>query len=871
MLMFTLFQINAQMGINKDGTAPHQSAMLDIKASSTTNAKGLLMPRVADHTVITSPATGLMVFNTTTNTFWYFNGLAWTDMGNGGSSGAWLQNGTNVYTNNNNVGINTATPQTTFDVKGDGFVISQKTKLTTEDPNLHVYNMPLSNITYNDAAGILYDPSGPTAPYPSGTINTTTTIFTPDPNVVGIKLTFEVFDTETNGDSIIVMNSSGTTIVKYSGNILPPDFFYNGSQLQIKFKTNGNSTVGQGFKIRWQRIDKDGVSVPISGIVGNNAYFDTSKGAFRSGFMDPSTTPQNTGNYSVAMGYANIASGYTSVAMGRTNNASGIGSIAMGTQAKATGSGSLAFGNSVNSTNANSIAMGNGTTASGTNAIVLGAFSYATANSSTSIGFNNGAYADYSTALGSSSVAYGYGATAIGNGTNASGYISTAIGYGSTATSNSYYGTAMGYYTTASSTASFASGYQTISGGYASTSMGNNTNASAYVSTALGNGTNASGYTATAMGNGTIASGFASTALGNSTNASGYYTTAMGSSTKASGDYSTAMGNYTLASGYTSTSMGSSTKASGDYSTAMGIYSIASSTASFASGYQTTSIGYASTSMGNVTNASGYASTSMGNNTNASGNYSTAIGVGTVASGFVSTAMGFITTASGSYSTAMGCNTTTSGGYSTAMGNNVNASNEGSFVIGDSPNSSSLLYSQGSNSFSSRFRNGYYLYTSATLGTGAVLFGGGNSWSSISDSTKKENFLPISGENVLKKIANMRTVTWNYKGQDPKSFRHYGPMAQEFFSAFGRDKLGVIGNDTTIASADFDGINFTAVKALEKRTSELQTENELLKKRLAILEKSSSEIMVLKAKMEQLEAFLLPEKEKIRAKIASNK
>jgi len=245
------------------------------------------------------------------------------------------------------------------------------------------------------------------------------------------------------------------------------------------------------------------------------------------------------------------------------------------------------------------------------------------------------------------------------------------------------------------------------------------------------------------------------------------------------------------------------------------------------------------------------------NSTNASGYTATAMGNGTIASGFASTATGY--------------NTTALGNNSTAMGSNVNAYYDGSFIIGDSPNSSSYLYSNNPNTFNSRFRNGYYLYTSATLGTGAVLFGGGNSWSSISDSTKKENFLPIDGENVLKKIANMRTVTWNYKGQDPKSFRHYGPMAQEFFSAFGRDKLGVIGNDTTIASADFDGINFIAIKALEKRTSELQTENELLKKRLAILEKSSSEIMVLKAEMEQLKAFLLPEKEKIKAKIASDK
>ena len=43
-LLITFFQSKAQMGINKDGSVAHPSAMLDIKASSNTNAKGLLMP-----------------------------------------------------------------------------------------------------------------------------------------------------------------------------------------------------------------------------------------------------------------------------------------------------------------------------------------------------------------------------------------------------------------------------------------------------------------------------------------------------------------------------------------------------------------------------------------------------------------------------------------------------------------------------------------------------------------------------------------------------------------------------------------------------------------------------------------------------------
>ncbi|MES2516817.1 MAG: tail fiber domain-containing protein [Bacteroidota bacterium] len=811
-LMFILFQINAQIGINKDGTAPHQSAMLDIKASSTTNAKGLLMPRVADHTIITSPATGLIVFNTTTNTFWYYNGTAWTNMGNGGNN-AWSINGTTVFTNNS-VGINTPTPQTTFDVKGDGFLVSQKTKLTTEDPNLHVYNMPLSDASYNDAAGILYDPSGPTANYPSGNINTTTTIYSYVSNVIGIKLTFEVFDTEANGDSISIINSAGQTLAKYSGNTLPPDFLYNGSYIQIKFKTNGNSTVGQGFKIKWQRIEKDATATPVSGIIGNNTYFDTSKGAFRSGNSGQYSN-ENLGNYSVAIGYSNRASGDYSVAMGNSNNALSMGSIAMGTNSIASGYNSTAIGYYTNATSTHSFASG------------------------------------YQTKSG------GYASTAMGNGAISSNIGSFAGGYYSNSTG--YASTAFGYFTTASNTGSFASGYRASASGYASSSLGNFSNASGSASTSLGGNTNATADYSFASGYYTNATGIYSTAMGYYTSASGSSSFASGGFTNANSSYSTALGYSNNANAFASVAMGYATYTSSNapYGIAIGAYTNASSTASFASGYQTISGGYASTSMGNNTNASGYSSTALGNQTNASGYNATAIGNGTIASGFASTAMGYSSTASGNNSTAMGSNT--------------NANLEGSFVIGDSPNSSATVSSQTYNSFTSRFRGGYYFYTSANFGSGVYINSGGNSWSSLSDSTKKENFLPIDGENVLKKIANMRTVTWNYKGQDPKLYRHYGPMAQEFFSAFGRDKFGVVGNDTTIASADFDGVNFTAIKALEKRTSELQAENEVLKKRMVILEKSSSEIMVLKAEMEKLKAFLLPEKEKVRVKIASNK
>jgi hypothetical protein len=75
---------------------------------------------------------------------------------------------------------------------------------------------------------------------------------------------------------------------------------------------------------------------------------------------------------------------------------------------------------------------------------------------------------------------------------------------------------------------------------------------------------------------------------------------------------------------------------------------------------------------------------------------------------------------------------------------------------------------------------------------------------------------------VLGKIRGFELSSWNFIGHDPKEFRHYGPMAQDFFAAFGHDGIGQIGSETTINSGDLAGILIIAVQALEKRTAELK-------------------------------------------------
>src|SRR5262249_56799837 len=67
-----------------------------------------------------------------------------------------------------------------------------------------------------------------------------------------------------------------------------------------------------------------------------------------------------------------------------------------------------------------------------------------------------------------------------------------------------------------------------------------------------------------------------------------------------------------------------------------------------------------------------------------------------------------------------------------------------------------------------------------------------------SDQTTKEHFQPVDGEAVLTKLRTLTLTSWNYIGHDPAQFRHYGPMAQEFFAAFGRDGIGTIGTPTTL-------------------------------------------------------------------------
>jgi len=216
-------------------------------------------------------------------------------------------------------------------------------------------------------------------------------------------------------------------------------------------------------------------------------------------------------------------------------------------------------------------------------------------------------------------------------------------------------------------------------------------------------------------------------------------------------------------------------------------------------------------------------------------------GGGNTASGPTATVGGgWTNTASGASATVPGGELNTAqGDFSLAAGRRAKANHFGAFVWADP--SDFDFASTADNEFSARATGGVR-FVSAIDDTGAptagvVLNAGESAWSTLSSRDVKENFTAVDGQEVLGRLAEVPLATWNYKAQDA-SIRHMGPMAQDFYAAFG---LGE--SDTSITTVDADGVALAAIQALYELSQEqadriqaLETQNASLQQRLHDLE-----------------------------------
>ncbi len=106
--------IGNQTSINQDESAPDDSAILDVSSTD----KGMLLPRMttAQRTIIASPATDLLVFDTDFNQFFYYYGGSWVALSTGVMT--WQESVDTVYNTTHNIGIGTTNPSTELEVDG---------------------------------------------------------------------------------------------------------------------------------------------------------------------------------------------------------------------------------------------------------------------------------------------------------------------------------------------------------------------------------------------------------------------------------------------------------------------------------------------------------------------------------------------------------------------------------------------------------------------------------------------------------------------------------------------------------------------------------------------------------------------------------
>ncbi|PEN12332.1 hypothetical protein CRI94_15035 [Longibacter salinarum] len=277
----------------------------------------------------------------------------------------------------------------------------------------------------------------------------------------------------------------------------------------------------------------------------------------------------------------------------------------------------------------------------------------------------------------------------------------------------------------------------------------------------------------------------------------------------------------------------------------------------FGTQWDAANVGNGSVALGSNTTASGSAAIALGSSSTASGPVSFAAGVSSEANGDYSIAMGYRAVAGGYQSVAIGDEAEANDRYALALGSqakvnsytgvaigwkaSTGAANQGGMVLSADYTASGPGPSlQGTGQFAANARHFWFgdnasvTYNSGHListSSGAYLTDGGT-WTNSSDSTKKAEYRPVDGENVLQALRDISVQTWSYKAES-ESVRHMGPTAQDFHAAFG---LG--DSEKAISTVDIDGVNMRAIQALEQRTRTLKEENEALEARVARLEEA---------------------------------
>jgi hypothetical protein len=500
---FILLTVSTVFGQNNVGigtNTPNSSAILDLTATN----KGLLIPRMTtiQRTAIVTPATGLLVYDTDFDQFWYFDGVVWVvaigPMGPTGPIGpTGLQGPTGLVGPTGAQGVTgiagiTGTTGSVGPTGAQGVTGVTGAQGITGIAGVTGATGSVGPTGAQGVTGVtgiqgVTGPSGAT-----GIAGVTGATGSTGP----VGCTGANYIMKSNGVSATCTTSPifelGTNIGIGTTTPLMALHVYNGGIL-CTGTTGANPNIGAGSRMMY---------VPV-------------QSAFRSGNVSGGLWDAgNVGQNSTGLGVDVWASGNSAVALGYFSKAKGDYSFSVGFNSEASGICSFAAGDN------------NLVTGVSTYGAAIGYHNYINAYEGIALGDSNWVKGSSGIAIGDSNFAYNTRTIAIGTRQKATGQWSIAIGYKNT--SSGVVSLATGYATLASGGQSFAANDHTTASGYASVALGQQTIASSDRAVAIGRKSTASAITAFATGDSTIARADKSFTAGWGTEANNYCETVVG-------------------------------------------------------------------------------------------------------------------------------------------------------------------------------------------------------------------------------------------------------------------------------------------------------------------------------------------------------
>lgn len=134
--------------------------------------------------------------------------------------------------------------------------------------------------------------------------------------------------------------------------------------------------------------------------------------------------------------------------------------------------------------------------------------------------------------------------------------------------------------------------------------------------------------------------------------------------------------------------------------------------------------------------------------------------------------------------------------------------------------------------------------TNTSNGNGAYVTTGGV-WTNTSSRSFKDRFSNLNVDEVIDKIENMEIKAWFYKQTNEY---HIGPVAEDFYNAFGTGDRNSENVNKYLSSSDVAGVTMLAVKELIKQNHE---QNQVISKQQLEIESIRTELQHIKDILEK--------------------